>query len=202
MSRVVSRGSKLVIPCLLAAAGCGRLLDTRNPSRRSDAMVLLDGAREVTYYRNHEANGREELEGISYLVDAEFPAERVICQVTAALARSGWRPLRRIRDDRATPSSFLQGWDVIISRRGSSDEHHIDSWTAEWMNSDGDVLSYSLAYRYPSRGAPNRTRMRIGGLREPARRISPSDRERIRQGGEIPAGQAPHLTPVTAATCR
>jgi hypothetical protein len=83
MTRVISRGNRLLIPCLLAAAGCGRLLDTRNPSRRSDAMVLLDGAREVTCYRDHEANGREELEGISYLLDAEFPAERVICQVTA-----------------------------------------------------------------------------------------------------------------------
>jgi len=165
-------------------------------------MVLLDGAQEVKYYRNHGASGREELEGISYLVAAEYPAESVVCRVTTELARAGWQPLRRTHDDSGTTSSFLQGWRVLISRRGSSDEHHVDLWDAEWVNADGDLLSYSLTYRYPSRGAPNRTRMRVGGIRQPARMVSPSDREAIREGGEIPAGHPPHLAPSETAACR
>jgi len=201
MNSPLGRVAWLLIPCSVAVAACGRLLDTRNPSRRSSGMVLFDGAQDVKYYRNHDRSGREELEGISYLVDAQFPAERMICQVTSELTRAGWRPLRRTHDDGATPSSFLQGWRVIINRRGFPDEHHVDLWDAEWVNGDGDLLSYSLTYRYPSRGTANRTQVRVGGISQPAGTVSPSDREATRRGGEIPSGQRPQLTPTETATC-
>jgi hypothetical protein len=185
----------------VATSGCGRGRDSRDVGKRSSAMVLVDGAREVVYYDNHDPTGRPELEQISYLLDAPFPAAGVICYVSRQLAKDGWRPLPRTRDDVGTTSSYVQGWRVIISRKGSSDEHHVDLWDAEWVNAEGDLLSYSLTYHYPSHGPANRGRLRVGGIREPAARVSPADRARSASGGTLAAGQPPHVAPGEVARC-
>jgi hypothetical protein len=181
--------------------GCGRLRDSRDVKKRSPAMVLMDGAQEVVYYDNYDPTGKPELEQISYVLSAPFPADGVICHISQQLAKNGWRPLQRTHDDSGTPSSYVQGWRVIINRRGASDEHHVDLWDAEWVNAEGDQLSYSLTYRYPSRGAANKTRLRVGGIREPASTVSPADRAKNASGGEVPTGQPPHLAPDNVAQC-
>jgi hypothetical protein len=164
-------------------------------------MVLLDGAQEVVYHDNYDPAGRPELEQISYRLDVPFPAADVVCRVSQHLARDGWRPLQRTHDDAATPSSYTQGWRVLINRRGSADEHHVDLWDAEWVNADGDLLSYSLTYRYASAGPANRTRLRVGGMRQPAHTVSPADRAKSAGGGEVAAGEPPRLAPGEPASC-
>jgi hypothetical protein len=195
-------GTRTSLVLLLAGvSGCGRLLDSRDVRKRSSAMVLIEPAEEIVYYDNHDPRGRPELEGISYLVSASYPAAEVICQITQHLASNGWQPLQRTQDDSATPSSYVQGWRVLISRRGSPDEHHVDLWDAEWVNDQGDLLSYSLAYRYPSGGPINRTRLRVGGIRQPAGTLSPADKARRATGGLVPARERPRLAPGEVVQC-
>jgi hypothetical protein len=80
-------GTRTSLVLLLAwVSGCGRLLDSRDVRKRSSAMVLIEPAEEIVYYDNHDPRGRPELEGISYLVSASYPAAEVICQITQHLA--------------------------------------------------------------------------------------------------------------------
>jgi hypothetical protein len=201
MTRTCRPGRVALVLTMVASAGCHLLLDSRDVGGRSEAMVLLDGAREVQYYRNHDLRGRQESEGISYVVDAEYPAGDVICRVATQLATNGWRPLSRTHEDLGTESSYLKGWRVIINRRNRSDEAHVDLWDAEWVNDDGDLLSYSLTYRYPTRGARNSSQMRVGAIRTPKWLAEQMERGRATTSERIPPGRGPRVTPDLAAEC-
>jgi hypothetical protein len=182
---------------VLALVGaCGRALDTRNPKRRSAAMVLLDGATDVTYYLNHDAAGHEELEGLSYHLSLPFPGAKVICAVTDALAKEGWRPIDRLNDDRGTASSYLQGWRVVTRH----DNYRIDLWDAEWVNDAGDQLSYSLTYASPPHGTSDRSSMQIGGIRTPARYAMRRSRG-AGTGSPVSGERRPRISPSEDAAC-
>ncbi len=200
MKSICQRGLVTLIS-FLPFAGCHRVLDSRDVSSRSKAMLLLDEAREVQYYRNYENTGRIEAEGVSYVVDAEYPAESVICRVTEHLASTGWRPLSRSHDDAGTASSYLKGWRVIINRRDRPDEAHVDLWDAEWVNGDGDLLSYSLTYRYPTRGPRNSSQMRIGAIWTPNRLAERLGGGRAVGNEQVPQGETPRITPELVARC-
>ena len=167
-------------------------------------MILLDGAQEVDYNRRHEISGVEQIEGLSYFIDAEFPAERVICHLTTELARAGWRALGRKVDYNGPYSSWREGWRAmpnILWVDGATVEHQLDRWHAEWVNTEGDLLSYELYYQYPKAGPVNRKRVHVNGVRMPAWRMTSQEREEIRAEA-VPAGQPPHLTATTTASCR
>ena len=191
-----------LVACVVLATGCGRLRDSTDPSSRSDAMILLDDAQELQYFKNHDTVGRAESEQISYIVTAEYPAEDVVCKVTEHLAKHGWRALRRTHDDSRTPSSFVQGWRQTINHRGRPDEFIIDLWDAEWVNADGDLLSYSLTYRSPGKGPRDTSRMRIGGLWTPNRLAKVFYPAGVARDGEVPADQAPAIAADRVAQCR
>ena len=196
------RGMTCLVACIVLAAGCGRLRDSTDVSSRSDAMVLLDGAQELQYFKNHDSVGRTDSEQISYIITAEYPAEDVVCKVTEHLAKHGWRALRRTHDDSRTPSSFVQGWRQTVNRRGRPDEYHVDLWDAEWVNADGDLLSYSLTYRYPAKGSRDTSRMRIGGLWTPNRLAKVFYPGGVARDGEVPADQPPAIAADRVAQCR
>jgi hypothetical protein len=182
----------------LMSGACGRLRDTRNVDRRSPAMVLLAGATEVQYFRNHDVSGREESEQLSYIISSDFPSTHAICRIVGDLRHAGWRPLRRGDDDARTESSYTQGWRVIINRKGRSDEAHVDLWDAAWTNQRGDHLSYSLTFRYPTRGPRNATSMRVSALRTPGRLVKAF---RIPTGELIPEGETPRISQAQVADC-
>jgi hypothetical protein len=186
-----------VIAAAMVAVGCGRILDSRDPDRRSPSMVLLEGATGVTYYLNHDGAGHEELEGLTYQVSVPYPGAKAICAVTASLAKEGWRPIARLNDDTGTPSSHLEGWR---GRTRRSDGYHIDGWDAEWVNDRGEELSYSFTYGYPSRGTPDRSHMQIGGIRTPARYASRKSRG-AGPPGTIPSNVPPHASPAETIQC-
>jgi hypothetical protein len=200
LRRLLAAGACLVVFGICAVA-CGRLRDSRDISKRSSAMVLLDGAREVQYFDNYDVTGRPEQELISYVVDEAFPATSAICHLTRQLKEAGWRATSRTDDDSGTPSSYLEGWRVIMSRRGSPDEHHVDLWDAGWVNTDGDVLSYSLTYRYPSAGPANRTRLRVSGIRQPAHSVVLTSRAASLRGALVAADVPPRIAPDEVARC-
>jgi hypothetical protein len=186
-----------VIALAVASWGCGPRNST-DVTKRSPAMVLIEPADEIHYYDNYDERGRPELEGISYLVTATYPAGGVICEITQHLAKHGWRPLQRLHNDVATPSSYVDGWHVRSSGTGGSE--HIDGWDAEWVNDQGDLLGYTLGYRYPV-GSVDRTRMRISGIRTPAAYVTSRDLAATAKGGEVPAGEPPHYAPGDPVEC-
>lgn len=164
-------------------------------------MVLLGGAREVQYFDNYDPTGRPEQELISYIIDEPFPATSAICRVTQQLKDAGWRPLSRTDDDTSTPSSYVHGWRVIISRSGTPEEHHVDLWDAAWANAEGDLLSYSLTYRYPSSGPENTTRLRVSGIRQPADSVVLSTRAPSLRRAVVTPDVGPRITPNEVAQC-
>jgi len=189
----------LAIAVVVAGSGCNR--NSTDVRKRSPAMVLIEPASELVYYDNYDERGRPELEGISYLVTAPYPAAEVICEITQHLAKNGWRPLQRIHNDVAPPSSYVEGWRVRISGKGLANEQHLDAWDAEWVNDQGDLLSYTLAYGYPAGGPVDRISMRIGGIRTPAAYVTSPNRAATARGGEVPAGEPPHLAPGEPVQC-
>jgi hypothetical protein len=192
--------SALASGFLAVSVGC-RERDSRDVSRRTPAMVLVEPAEELQYFDNYDPSGQPELEMIRYRVTAAYPAREVICRVTRDLATSGWRPLKRVMDDNGTPSSFMNGWRVINSRKGRPDEHHVDLWDAAWTNDLGDLLSYSLTYRYPAAGPVDRSRLGVGAIRTPAATIGERERSRIDSAGIVAADESPRLTEHESANC-
>jgi hypothetical protein len=196
--RAVATGLVVFILCVV---GCGRLRDSRNVSKRTRAMVLLGGASEIQYFDNYDPAGRPEQELISYMIDEPFPAASAICRITQDLKDAGWRPLSRTDDDSSTPSSYVEGWRVIMSRRGTADEHHVDLWDAAWVNAGGDLLSYSLTYRYRSSGPVNTTRLRVSGIRQPANSVVLSSRAASLRRAVVMPDVGPRIAPNEVAKC-
>jgi hypothetical protein len=84
--------------------------------------------------------------GVSYRLEAEFPAPAVTSEVNSMAAASGWQPLTEDFFNPGIPTSHVRGWTSYLDlSRGPQAAMH--QWQSAWRNAAGDLLEYSLWYR-------------------------------------------------------
>lgn len=83
--------------------------------------------------------------GVTYAVQEEFPADALLGRIRAALTTPDWQPLPNDWLNPDLASSHTRGWtDFDEGRR--TPPTHVHQWSAQWRDSKGNVVSYSLRY--------------------------------------------------------
>src|SRR5262245_25783641 len=104
------------------------------------AFVVVKDARDVSLPKDPiDSNSLS----VSYKVKAVYPASDVITEIRTRLEASGWKPLPREGVSRMMPSSLKVGWRSHVLDRPV---HESFVWSAQWGNSAGDAVSYTLMY--------------------------------------------------------
>ncbi len=91
---------------------------------------------------------------VSYKVQTDYPADDVISFISKELKGKGWEPLREDYLNPGVPSSHVRGW-TEFSDSTTHPETHVHQWLAQWENDAGDIVWYTLQYRYPKGRAPS-----------------------------------------------
>lgn len=108
------------------------------------ALVVVEGARDVVGNLP-----KEELDpaSVSYEVRTPYPASAVRAEIQRKLDNAKWKPLSRESLSSMYPSSLLAGWRSHVNAfRGSDGRTQSFVWRAQWCNSAGDVVAYTLTY--------------------------------------------------------
>jgi len=90
--------------------------------------------------------------GISYTLHAAYPANAALATLRKRLQELGYRPTSTGWMD-GDPSSYVRGWNSFRDSSGPVREE-VRSWTAPWIDADGNMVYYQLMYRYPENGPP------------------------------------------------
>jgi len=179
----------LVLTGVATFAGCQRRTAQQQAPVPS-AFFIPDGARNV------EHQERQGIHEVSYEVDAAYPASSFLCELTQHLDQRQWRGLREDALNPGSESSLVRGWgDYGNATR--QPETHVHSWSAEWRNQDGDLLTYGLKYEYPETAKPELSKLKVLGL------VWPANVARAQLGSradELPALMMPALLPVAPKT--
>src|SRR5215212_413520 len=136
---------RLVVVAALALAlapACQRKFTT--PVKSSPELIVFPGAANVS------AAG----DSLSYDLDVPYPAREQIDLIADHLQDGAWRPLQR--------SDYARGWSDFVDQ-----SQHIYQWMAEWRNSQGDLVTYTLQYRYPASESPELTHLYVTAKRQP-----------------------------------
>ena len=158
-----SRNFVVVVALALALApGCKKNFTT--PSKSSPELIVLLGA----------SNGNLAGDTLTYDLDAPYPARDEIGFIADHLRRRGYRPLRQ--------SDYVRGWSDFTDQA----RQHIYQWMGEWRNKDGDLVTYTLQYRYPAAESPSLTHLFVTASKKPGA-------AKGLQGGEVDPKTPPNV---------
>src|SRR5262249_34019711 len=140
---LTSRLSRVAAALLLSSAP-GRAGGGESAGNLPPALVVVEGARDVV-----GDVPKEELDPatVSYEVKAPYPASAVLAEIQGKLESAFWKPLPRESLSTIHPSSLRAGWRTHVNAlHGSDDRTQSFAWKAQWRNSAGDVVAYTLMY--------------------------------------------------------
>ncbi len=153
----------LVIPALFAL-----LCACRVPSYDISASDLPRELQPVPKATQVIAKGHGGGFGVSYLVEAEYPAAGVLAEIATNISPK-WVPRTEDSDNPGIPTSHVRGW-TSYGDLTTSPPSWVFAWQSEWQTANGDLLSYSLIYRSPvtlparaTMDAPSNSQLRVGG---------------------------------------
>lgn len=129
-----------LLSCQLVCPGCGR--GYRNSLAHPEALVVCPDATRIAYTRS------KGIDQLSYQVAIEYPADAVLSSISEQLKDKEFRALAEDYWNPGLQSSQVRGWTQFIDATVSP-EARVDQWLGEWQNRVGDVVWYSLQYRYP-----------------------------------------------------
>ncbi len=152
-----------VVPALFALVCACRV-----PSYDISTFELPAELRPVPNATQVVAKGQGGAFGVSYWVEAEYPAAGVLADIAANIPPQ-WVPRTEDSDNPGIPTSFVRGW-TSYGDLTTSPPSWVHAWQSEWQTANGDLLSFSLIYRspmtLPARAfmeAPSNTQLRVGG---------------------------------------
>jgi hypothetical protein len=146
---------------LITAVALSALSSSAQQQQCPDALVTIPGAKNVEcspYHGTHQ---------ISYDVDAHYPAEHLISHLKEELRTRGWLPLAEDFLNPGLPTSHVDGWSCF-SDATVVPTQEVKQWMSDWVNLDGDVLHFTLRYRYPEGGPKELDRLQVVGILIPA----------------------------------
>ena len=99
--------------------------------------------------RNLQRQDRNGVRQVEFELDELFPASGFICDTLSLLDRRRWRALPRSFLNPDAESGLATGWGSghFAPRNGPATP--VVRWQADWINGDGTLLTYGLAYRSP-----------------------------------------------------
>jgi hypothetical protein len=142
-------------------AGCK---DKQKPKiyNHSNAMIILDNAEESFYVLNDGGSIQ-----LSYQMREDYPAHRVIKEISDTLETAGWKPLK---EDHLNPGLFLsnvEGWSDFedASRTLIKTVHQ---WMGDWEDKDGNIVRYVFRYTYSKNKDKNLSLLQIHAIYTPS----------------------------------
>jgi len=133
---------RVVLLCAVVAAGCAQKPTGAVPSGGLPEIIKpLDGA-----VGSQEILHPGQSSGVTYTLQASYPAPSVLAAVEARAASLGWEPLKEDYFRPASTTSEVHGWS---SYRDSSvrPPAAVYVWQSCWRNKDGAFLRYTFRYR-------------------------------------------------------
>lgn len=110
-------------------------------SRHPPGFVVLPGAEGVkTFY----------VRGIDkavYRVHAEFPADKIVAEISSRMEKSGWKPMDHLYLYPDIPSGHIQGWTYFEQAKRTG--FMMYEWASDWQDGEGNIASYALQYSDP-----------------------------------------------------
>lgn len=134
----------IVALALVLAPACRKEKKFTTLPNTAPELIVLSGAANV--------NGSGD--SLSYDVDAPYPAEEQIGLIAGHLQDGAYRALQR--------SDYARGWGDFVERA-----QHIYQWVGEWRNGNGDLVTYTLRYRYPAAEGPELSHLYVTAKRQP-----------------------------------
>ena len=122
--------------------GCGQ-----SAGEFSDALITVKGALDTKYV------DRQGMGQLIYQLEVDYPASHIIGAFSTALHKKGWTPLVDDYLNPGHPSSHVRGWGAFVDATTTTPQT-IHQWHAQWENSNGDIVGYTLRYSYPQGEAP------------------------------------------------
>jgi len=123
----------------------------------ADALIQLPGAENISYdvYR-----GRVRL---TYSLTEDYPAQKSLDQIRSRLKTLGWTPLDDNYFMPRVPTSHLTGWQEFEDLININTEVLliVHAWSADWTNTQGDIVMYGLKYSYPKDGQPDLSHLQV-----------------------------------------
>lgn len=133
----------LVIFVLLPGGGMWCQQQSHAAGKPLKSLVIVGGAKNVK--QSKLAGPREQL---SYSIQAEYPANRVLETIKRTLKELGWTPLAEDFLNPGLPSSHVRGWDYYEDQT-THPNTSVRVWQADWQNTQHEVVTYRLEYRCP-----------------------------------------------------
>jgi len=113
-----------------------------DPSKYSDALIVVKGAKDLSYRKFH---GTDQL---CYNVLTPYPAYQELSELSQKLESKGWEPLKEDYLNPGLPSSHARGWTDFIDATVEP-KRQVHQWLAQWEYVNKDILWCSLRYSYP-----------------------------------------------------
>jgi hypothetical protein len=118
--------------------------------------------------QNVREQSRQNVVEVAYSVATPYPAGRFICELENAVAHDRWHGLREDFMNPGLPTSLIRGWNDIVNGL-KKPETHVHGWSSEWLNDEGELLSYWLRYEYPEGAKPALGTLQVQAVRWPAK---------------------------------
>lgn len=154
----------LLVASVLVVGASQKLPD--NAKKHAGSLLVAPSAIDPQYLSFPD--GREQL---TYMLEAEYPAESTISFVSTELQKRHWEALR---DDFLNPSiqsSLRRGW-MWYEDASREPRANVRQWACDWEDADHNITAYDLKYRYPMSGAhdpPDTKMLHVVALYIPAR---------------------------------
>jgi len=88
------------------------------------------------------------IERMFYKVEAKFPAESTIREITSKLESAGWEPLQEDYLHPGISTSIVSGWS-IYEDPPKRPFNMIYEWSANWKDKAENIVSYQFQYKDP-----------------------------------------------------
>src|SRR3954470_21373917 len=100
------------------------------------ALAPVSGAESITWSNN----------GVTYEVNAQFPATPFVTGLGVRLTGMGWKALDEDIFNPGLSTSQGHDWSNFIDGR-TEPNRRVYQWLGQWVNSRGDVIVFGLTYR-------------------------------------------------------
>jgi hypothetical protein len=144
-----------ILAAVIIMAGCmtqlvfAVALDCQpNPEHHPDSLMTIAGATNAAFLHCKIPDGGEQ-DQLMFTLKRPYPASDVIKEISEALSKKGWKPLKEDYLNSSLPTSQVRGWTDSLEAQKDNNLKKEFSWDGDWRNSSGDIVTYVFRYRVP-----------------------------------------------------
>jgi hypothetical protein len=107
-----------------------------------DSFIIVKNATNMKHFYTGGINR------MFYQVEAKFPAESTIQEISRKLESEGWIPLQEDYLHPGDSTSLVSGW-TIYEDPPKRPAHMIYEWSANWKDKADNIVKYQFQYKDP-----------------------------------------------------